>query len=75
MAMRGAALAHDPCPQVPTTFLNPARMARLGRELKKRAPPQEEAAKGAEDPHAGDQALREAPQGNETGQNRYRRAG
>jgi hypothetical protein len=33
---------HDPCPTIPATFLNPARMTQLVRELKKRAPPQEE---------------------------------
>jgi hypothetical protein len=36
--------AHDPCPSIPACFLNPARMTQLVRELKKRAPPQEEAA-------------------------------
>jgi hypothetical protein len=48
----------DPCPQIPKTFLNPSRMTKLVRELKKRAPPQEEAAKPTDDPDAGVAALR-----------------
>jgi hypothetical protein len=50
--------AHDPCPQIPKTFLNPTRMTKLVRELKKRAPPQEEAVKATDDPAAGVEALR-----------------
>jgi hypothetical protein len=57
--MHSAVSADDPCPQIPPTFLNPARMTRLVRELKKRAPPQQDAVKEADDPHAGDEALRE----------------
>jgi len=56
--MQSEESAHDPCPQIPKTFLNPARMIKLVRELKKRAPPQEEAAKDTDDPHVGDEALR-----------------
>jgi hypothetical protein len=62
MPMHSAVSAQDPCPQIPETFLNPARMTTLVRELKKRAPPQEDAAKPTEDPHVGDEALRENPQ-------------
>jgi hypothetical protein len=58
LAMQSEESAHDPCPQIPKTFLNPARMTKLVRELKKRAPPQEEAAKEADDPDAGDEAMR-----------------
>jgi len=47
----------DPCPTIPGHFLNPVRMSRLVRELKKRAPPQAEAAKEADDPLAADEAL------------------
>ena len=59
LTMQSEVSAHDPCPQIPKTFLNPARISKLVRELKKRAPPQEEAAKEAEDPLAGAEALRE----------------
>src|SRR5262249_3945276 len=44
LTLQSEASAHDPCPQIPKTFLNPAHMSQLVRELKKRAPPQEEAA-------------------------------
>ena len=56
--MQSEESTHDPCPQIPKTFLNPAHMSKLVRELKKRAPPQEEAAKDTDDPHVGDEALR-----------------
>jgi hypothetical protein len=62
MTMRSAVSAQDPCPQVPKTFLNPARMSKLVRQLKKRAPPREDAAKETENPHTGDEALRENAQ-------------
>jgi len=58
LTMQSDESAHDPCPQIPKTFLNPARMTKLVRELKKRAPSQEEAAKEADDPDAGDEAMR-----------------
>ena len=58
LLMQSAESADDPCPQIPKTFLNPARMTKLVRELKKRAPPQEEAAKDTDDPQVGAEALR-----------------
>jgi len=58
LTMQSEPSAQDPCPQIPKTFLNPARMTKLVRELKKRAPPQEEAAKETDDPDAGAAALR-----------------
>lgn len=62
MTMHSEVSAHDPCPQIPKTFLNPARMSKLVRELKKRAPPKEDAANDTEDPHVGEEALRENDQ-------------
>ncbi len=59
LTMRSAASATDPCPHIPKTFLQPTRISKLVRELKKRAPPQEEAAKPADDPDAGVEALRD----------------
>jgi hypothetical protein len=59
LTMHSAVSAYDPCPQIPKTFLHPARMTKLVRDLKKRAPPQEEAAKATDDPDAGADALRE----------------
>jgi hypothetical protein len=58
LTLQSEASAYDPCPQIPKTFLNPAHMSKLVRELKKRAPPQGEAAQETEDPHVGDEALR-----------------
>ncbi len=57
--MHSAESAEDPCPQIPKTFLHPGRMSKLVRELKKRAPPQEEALAQTDDPDAGAEALRD----------------
>ena len=57
LTMQSQESAHDPCPQIPKTFLNPTRMSQLVRELKKRAPPQEDGAHEPDDPQAGDEAL------------------
>jgi hypothetical protein len=59
LTMTSTVSEHDPCPEIPTTFLQPARMTKLVRELKKRAPPHEEAAKGTDEPEAGTEALRD----------------
>jgi hypothetical protein len=59
LTLDSAEAVSDPCPVVPPTFLHPARMAKLVRELKKRAPPQEEGAKEAADPDAEAEALRD----------------
>ena len=59
LTMQSAASAHDPCPQIPKTFLNPTRMTKLVRELKKRAPPQEEMAQETDHPEAAEEALRD----------------
>jgi hypothetical protein len=59
LTMHSAESATDPCPQIPKTFLNPTRMAKLVRELKKRAPPHEEAAAQTDDPDAGAEAIRD----------------
>jgi hypothetical protein len=59
LTMQSEVSLHDPCPEIPATFLNPARIPKLVRELKKRAPPQEEAAKQAADPDMGAEALRD----------------
>ncbi|MFI5461673.1 MAG: hypothetical protein ACHRXM_40325 [Isosphaerales bacterium] len=58
LTMQSQESAQDPCPHIPKTFLHPARMSQLVRELKKRAPPREEAAKAAADPDADVEALR-----------------
>jgi hypothetical protein len=57
LGMQSEESVDDPCPQVPKTFLNPMRMTKLVRELKKRAPPQEEAAQTTDDPETAIEAL------------------
>jgi hypothetical protein len=57
LTMHSEVSADDPCPQIPKTFLNPTRMSKLVRELKKRAPPREEAAKTTDAPDAAVEAL------------------
>jgi hypothetical protein len=59
LTMESKESAQDPCPQIPKTFLHPARMSKLVRELKKRAPPREEAARESDDAEAGTEALRD----------------
>jgi hypothetical protein len=45
MTMTSTAQETDPCPKIPDNFVNPLRILKLARELKKRVPPGEEAAK------------------------------
>jgi hypothetical protein len=59
LTMHSTASTTDPCPYVPKTFLQPTRIAKLVRALKKRAPPQEEAVAPTDDPDAGAEALRD----------------
>jgi hypothetical protein len=58
-AMHSAVAASDPCPDIPEPFVDPTRILKLARELKKQAPPQEEAAQEAPDPEVGVEALAE----------------
>lgn len=44
MTMQSEVRASDPCPEIPANFVNPLRIMKLARELKKRVPPEEEAA-------------------------------
>ncbi len=50
---------HDPCPEIPASFLDACRMPRLVRELKAGVKGAEDAAADADDPEVADQALRE----------------
>lgn len=52
MAMQSKVSVADPCPAVPEGFLDPTRMGKLVRELRKGVPITEEAAQQAEDPDA-----------------------
>lgn len=47
MTMRSEVQAVDPCPEIPANFVNPLRIMKLARELKKRVAAGEEAARPA----------------------------
>ncbi len=40
MTVQSAESARDPCPEIPESFVDPTRIVRLARELKKQATPQ-----------------------------------
>ena len=51
----------DPCPEIPECFVDPTRILKLARELKKQFVPSEEAAKETSEPEAGAERLAENP--------------
>lgn len=57
MAMTSTVSAHDPCPEIPEGFLDPTRMGKLVRELRKGVAVAEEPAGAAPDPVAEAEAL------------------
>lgn len=59
MRMASVESACDPCPDIPEQFVDPTRILKLARELKKQAPPQDEAAKEPSEPEVGVAALAE----------------
>jgi len=59
MSMKSVESASDPCPEIPEQFVDPTRIAKLVRELKKQAPPSEEAAKETLEPEIGVETLAE----------------
>jgi hypothetical protein len=60
MTMKSEVHASDPCPEIPENFVNPLRILKLARELKKKAPPEQEAAKAATDPEVDRQSFTES---------------
>jgi hypothetical protein len=60
MAMASEESATDPCPEVPEGFLDPTRMGKLVRQIRKGVPITDEPAAPAEDPEADRQALHES---------------
>jgi hypothetical protein len=62
MAMQSQPSAADPCPDVPASFLDPTRMGKLVRQIRKGVPIAEEPARPAEDPEAEQQAFQEPEQ-------------
>jgi hypothetical protein len=56
MTMKSEVQTQDPCPEIPRTFVNPLRIMKLARELKKRVPTEQEAAKPSTDSDAEQEA-------------------
>jgi hypothetical protein len=50
MTMQSEESASDPCPEIPEQFVDPTRILKLARELKKQALPSEEAVKETPEP-------------------------
>lgn len=59
--MQSTVSPSDPCPEIPESFVDPTRILKLARELKKQAVPSEEAARETSQPEAGVEALAENP--------------
>ena len=59
--MKSTVSASDPCPEIPATFIDPTRILKLARELKKQAASSEEAAKETSEPETGAETLAENP--------------
>jgi hypothetical protein len=59
MTMQSTLSEHDPCPEIPECFVDPTRIPRLVRELKKNVKQTEDAAGETEEPEVVEQALAE----------------
>lgn len=59
MTMKSDECEHDPCPEIPECFVDPTRILKLARELKKQALPSEEAAQETAEPEVGVEMLAE----------------
>jgi hypothetical protein len=59
--MQSEVFTSDPCPEIPESFIDPTRIIKLARALKKQAAPSAEAAKETSDPELGAEALAENP--------------
>jgi hypothetical protein len=53
--------ASDPCPEIAECFVDPTRILKLARELKKQSVPSEEAVKESSEPESGAEVLAENP--------------
>jgi hypothetical protein len=60
MTMDSDEASSDPCPEIPEQFVDPTRILKLARELKKQALPSEEAAQESATPEVGVETLTEA---------------
>jgi hypothetical protein len=59
--MTSTVSSSDPCPDIPESFVDPTRILKLARELKKQAAPSAEAAKETSEPELGAETLAENP--------------
>ena len=59
--MKSTASASDPCPEIPESFVDPTRILKLARELKKQPALGAEAAKETAEPESGSAVLAENP--------------
>ena len=59
--MKSTVSASDPCPEIPETFVDPTRILKLARELKKQAAPGAEAAQETPEPELAAETLAENP--------------
>jgi hypothetical protein len=59
MTMKSDESERDPCPEIPECFVDPTRILKLARELKKQASPLEEAAQESAEPEIGIEVLTE----------------
>src|SRR5260370_41799512 len=57
--MTSAVHARDPCPDIPESFVDPTRIVKLARELKKQALPSEDAVQETPQPELGVETLAE----------------
>ena len=60
--MHSVVAGSDPCPDIPEAFVDPTRILKLARELKKQALPSEDAVKETSEPAVGVTTLAENPQ-------------
>ena len=59
--MKSDVSASDPCPEIPESFVDPTRILKLARELKKQAAPSAEAAQETAEPELAAETLAENP--------------
>jgi hypothetical protein len=58
LRMHSAVSDHDPCPEIPGSFVDPGRIPKLVRELKRGVPETADGAADSDEPEAADEALR-----------------
>ncbi len=62
MTMKSEVSVRDPCPDIPESFVDPTRILKLARELKKQRVPTDDGVKETPQPEIGVQTLAEKPE-------------